>query len=144
LAGQFRLRRLHDLDRTGWWVRIALTVIGVLLLLFWYAQKGVLARTGSAPTHRLRREGIRFGLVNAKTDRERDIRLRGRHRHASRQSRMKVFKSSSCFESLSCGMSGRKTGAHFCWTRTRLHPHGSPTSLRFIAELRQTRGTSTA
>ena len=27
------IRRLHDLDRTGWWILILLTVIGVILLL---------------------------------------------------------------------------------------------------------------
>ncbi len=34
------VRRLHDIGRSGWWVLIALTVIGVLLLLYWYVQPG--------------------------------------------------------------------------------------------------------
>jgi uncharacterized membrane protein YhaH (DUF805 family) len=34
------VRRLHDVGRSGWWVLIAFTVIGILLLLFWYVQPG--------------------------------------------------------------------------------------------------------
>lgn len=34
------VRRLHDVGRTGWWVLIAFTVIGILLLLYWYVQPG--------------------------------------------------------------------------------------------------------
>lgn len=35
------VRRLHDIDRSGWWMLIALVpIIGVLLLLFWAAQEG--------------------------------------------------------------------------------------------------------
>lgn len=34
------IRRLHDIDRTGWWVLIALTVIGFFLLLYWACKKG--------------------------------------------------------------------------------------------------------
>lgn len=33
-------RRLHDIGRSGWWMLIALTGIGILLLLYWYCQKG--------------------------------------------------------------------------------------------------------
>jgi uncharacterized membrane protein YhaH (DUF805 family) len=33
-------RRLHDIDRTGWWILIALTVIGGILLLVWFCQRG--------------------------------------------------------------------------------------------------------
>ena len=33
-------RRLHDLDRTAWWLLIVLTVIGILLLLYWDCLKG--------------------------------------------------------------------------------------------------------
>jgi len=38
------VRRLHDLDRTGWWLLIALTGIGIILLIVWYCMKGT---TGS-------------------------------------------------------------------------------------------------
>lgn len=34
------VRRLHDIDRTGWWVLIAFTGIGVLLLIYWDCVKG--------------------------------------------------------------------------------------------------------
>ena len=33
-------RRLHDVGRSGWWQLIALTVIGLLLLLYWFVSKG--------------------------------------------------------------------------------------------------------
>lgn len=33
-------RRLHDLGRSGWWQLIAFTVIGILLLLYWYILEG--------------------------------------------------------------------------------------------------------
>jgi len=34
------IRRLHDLDRTGWWFLIAFTGIGLILLFVWYCMKG--------------------------------------------------------------------------------------------------------
>ena len=34
------IRRLHDVDRTGWWLLIALTIIGLILLLVWACTKG--------------------------------------------------------------------------------------------------------
>lgn len=34
------VRRLHDIDRTGWWILIAFTGIGILLLLYWDCMKG--------------------------------------------------------------------------------------------------------
>ena len=38
------VRRLHDLDRTGWWLLLVFTGIGVILLLIWDCMKGT---TGS-------------------------------------------------------------------------------------------------
>ena len=36
------VRRLHDLDKTGWWVLAGLVpILGWALLLYWYAQPGV-------------------------------------------------------------------------------------------------------
>jgi uncharacterized membrane protein YhaH (DUF805 family) len=34
------VRRLHDLDRTGWWMLIALTVIGIIVLIAWDCIRG--------------------------------------------------------------------------------------------------------
>ena len=34
------IRRLHDINRNGWWVLITLTLIGVFLLLYWACQRG--------------------------------------------------------------------------------------------------------
>ncbi|MEJ2435971.1 MAG: DUF805 domain-containing protein [Pseudolabrys sp.] len=34
------VRRLHDMDHAGWWVLIALTVIGGIVLLIWFCFKG--------------------------------------------------------------------------------------------------------
>ncbi len=33
-------RRLHDIDRTGWWWLIAFTIIGFFLLIYWWCQPG--------------------------------------------------------------------------------------------------------
>lgn len=34
------VRRLHDAGHSGWWLLIAFTVIGILLLIYWYCQPG--------------------------------------------------------------------------------------------------------
>jgi uncharacterized membrane protein YhaH (DUF805 family) len=35
------VRRLHDIDRSGWWILIFfIPIIGFFLLLFWYVSKG--------------------------------------------------------------------------------------------------------
>ena len=34
------VRRLHDLDRTGWWLLLLLTGIGAIVLLIWDCMKG--------------------------------------------------------------------------------------------------------
>lgn len=33
-------RRLHDINRSGWWYLISLTGIGLILLIIWWAQEG--------------------------------------------------------------------------------------------------------
>ena len=33
-------RRLHDINRSGWWQLVVLTGIGVILLIFWWAMEG--------------------------------------------------------------------------------------------------------
>lgn len=35
------VRRLHDLDKTGWWLLIALVpFVGAILLIYWFASEG--------------------------------------------------------------------------------------------------------
>jgi uncharacterized membrane protein YhaH (DUF805 family) len=34
------VRRLHDLDRTGWWLLLIFTAIGIILLIIWDCMKG--------------------------------------------------------------------------------------------------------
>jgi len=39
------VRRLHDIDRSGWWILLVLIpLIGAIILIIWYCQKGT---TGS-------------------------------------------------------------------------------------------------
>lgn len=33
-------RRLHDIGKSGWWYLISLTVIGIILLIIWWAKEG--------------------------------------------------------------------------------------------------------
>jgi len=34
------VRRLHDVNRSGWWLLLVLTFIGIIPLLFWLCQQG--------------------------------------------------------------------------------------------------------
>jgi uncharacterized membrane protein YhaH (DUF805 family) len=35
------VRRLHDINRSGWWILIAFVpIVGAILLIYWYAQAG--------------------------------------------------------------------------------------------------------
>lgn len=44
------VRRLHDKDRSGWWLFIALVpLIGVLVLLYWFATRGTLGENRFGP-----------------------------------------------------------------------------------------------
>ena len=31
-------RRLHDIDKSGWWILIMFTIIGIIPLIIWYAK----------------------------------------------------------------------------------------------------------
>ncbi len=33
-------RRLHDIGKSGWWILLYLTIIGIILLIIWYATDG--------------------------------------------------------------------------------------------------------
>lgn len=43
------VRRLHDLDRTGWWLLICFTGIGIILLLVWDCMKGTTGQNRFGP-----------------------------------------------------------------------------------------------
>jgi uncharacterized membrane protein YhaH (DUF805 family) len=43
------IRRLHDIDRTGWWWLIALTVIGLILLFIWACIRGTIGPNRFGP-----------------------------------------------------------------------------------------------
>jgi uncharacterized membrane protein YhaH (DUF805 family) len=43
-------RRLHDIDRTGWWILITLTIIGNIWLIIWWCTKGTAGRNRFGPS----------------------------------------------------------------------------------------------
>jgi uncharacterized membrane protein YhaH (DUF805 family) len=43
------IRRLHDGNRSGWWWLIAFTIIGVIVLLVWFVQKGTTGENRYGP-----------------------------------------------------------------------------------------------
>ena len=42
-------RRLHDTDRSGWWLLLVFSGIGILLLLYWAGQEGTPDRNRFGP-----------------------------------------------------------------------------------------------
>jgi uncharacterized membrane protein YhaH (DUF805 family) len=34
------VRRLHDVNKSGWWVLIAFTIVGLIPLIYWFCQPG--------------------------------------------------------------------------------------------------------
>ena len=34
------VRRLHDINRSGWWIFIVFTIIGIFVLLYWACKRG--------------------------------------------------------------------------------------------------------
>ena len=43
------IRRLHDIDRTGWWFLLVFTVIGLIVLLVWNCMRGTLGPNRFGP-----------------------------------------------------------------------------------------------
>jgi uncharacterized membrane protein YhaH (DUF805 family) len=43
------VRRLHDTNRSGWWVLIAFTIIGVIPLIIWFATRGTIGDNQHGP-----------------------------------------------------------------------------------------------
>jgi uncharacterized membrane protein YhaH (DUF805 family) len=33
-------RRLHDINRSGWWYLVVFTIIGIFVVLYWLCKKG--------------------------------------------------------------------------------------------------------
>ena len=60
------VRRLHDIDRTGWWLLLSFTVIGVLVLIYWACQRGTPGpnRFGPDPMPALGMGSARWGHRN--------------------------------------------------------------------------------
>tara|TARA_B100001769_G_C21864309_1_gene467901 strand:- start:52 stop:414 length:363 start_codon:yes stop_codon:yes gene_type:complete len=34
------IRRLHDINKSGWWILLSITIIGLIPLLYWACKKG--------------------------------------------------------------------------------------------------------
>ncbi|MBB4658773.1 DUF805 domain-containing protein [Parvularcula dongshanensis] len=45
------VRRLHDVGRSGWWLLLAVTIIGILLLFYWAVLPGQRRRNRFGPDH---------------------------------------------------------------------------------------------
>jgi uncharacterized membrane protein YhaH (DUF805 family) len=43
------IRRLHDLDRTGWWFLLVFTIIGAIVLLVWNCMRGTIGPNRFGP-----------------------------------------------------------------------------------------------
>lgn len=43
------VRRLHDLNKSGWWILIYFTVVGAFVLIYWYCSKGHVAENKYGP-----------------------------------------------------------------------------------------------
>ncbi len=45
------VRRLHDIGRSGWWVLITFTIIGIIPLIWWASQPGQRKENAFGPDH---------------------------------------------------------------------------------------------
>ncbi|MFM9940541.1 MAG: DUF805 domain-containing protein [Hyphomicrobiaceae bacterium] len=43
------VRRLHDIGKSGWWVLLILTGIGIIPLIYWYCQPGTAETNAYGP-----------------------------------------------------------------------------------------------
>ena len=48
-------RRLHDVDKSGWWMLIAFTIIGLIPLIVWYVSIGSNKKNRLGPPIKLKR-----------------------------------------------------------------------------------------
>jgi uncharacterized membrane protein YhaH (DUF805 family) len=60
------IRRLHDIDRSGYWILIALTIVGILLLIYWACVRGTDGDNDFGPDP-LAAPGARPTLLSAQT-----------------------------------------------------------------------------
>ena len=42
-------RRIHDIDRTAWWILLSFTVIGGIVLLIWFCLRGTMGTNRFGP-----------------------------------------------------------------------------------------------
>ena len=43
------VRRLHDIDRTGWWLLLGFTIIGIFVVIYWACLRGTLGPNRFGP-----------------------------------------------------------------------------------------------
>lgn len=48
-------RRLHDIDKSGWWQLLIFTIIGIIPLIIWFAKKGYNKKNLYGPAIKLKR-----------------------------------------------------------------------------------------
>jgi uncharacterized membrane protein YhaH (DUF805 family) len=52
------VRRLHDIDKSGWWFLIGFTIIGMIPLVYWFCKEGDdrINRFGAPPVENTKRK----------------------------------------------------------------------------------------
>ena len=48
-------RRLHDIGKSGWWQLLVITLIGIILLIVWFATIGSSKKNNYGPTIKLKK-----------------------------------------------------------------------------------------
>ena len=48
-------RRLHDVDRSGWWMLVGITIIGLIPLFIWWVSVGTKSKNKYGPPIKLKR-----------------------------------------------------------------------------------------
>jgi uncharacterized membrane protein YhaH (DUF805 family) len=56
------IRRLHDIDRSGWWVLLAFTIVGIIPLIYWACLRGSPGPNRFGPDPLERREPLPSGI----------------------------------------------------------------------------------
>jgi uncharacterized membrane protein YhaH (DUF805 family) len=58
------IRRLHDIERTGWWWLLGFTIIGIFVLIYWFCKMGTRGPNRYGPDVYLE-DDIKTGAVAA-------------------------------------------------------------------------------